>query len=133
MPVRAFDTNVVVRLLTTDDKAQAATAEALLHEPFLLLPSVLIETVGVLRTRYGYTRQTLSAKLNALLGLDMAVIVSPDAVEWAMLRHDEGADFADMLHAALAAEHDADSFATFDNRIKDRHLEGLPVRLERLA
>lgn len=45
------------------------------------------------------------------------IVTDDDAgIRWAILRHSEGADFADMLHMARAQS--ADRFVTFDQRVK---------------
>ena len=132
--VRVLDTNVLVRLITRDNDAQVEIAEALLLEgPFLLLPSVLIEMVWVASSRYAMPRGKIATELRKLLGMANAVIVSSSAVAWALTRFADGADFADMLHFALAEELEATSFATFDKRIKPHQVEGSSLRLERLA
>ena len=63
----ALVTNVVVRLLTNDDPAQASRAATLLAREQVLIPlSVVLETEWVLRSVYGLERGPV---VNALLGL----------------------------------------------------------------
>jgi predicted nucleic-acid-binding protein len=131
--VRTLDTNILVRLFAQDDERQTRIAVDLLSEPHLLLPSVLIELVWVLKSRYTFDHPRIAAQLRAILGSDQAVVVSPNAVSWALDRFEAGADFADMLHYALAEELEAMSFATFDKRIKPHQVEGSAVSLERLG
>jgi predicted nucleic-acid-binding protein len=131
--VRTLDTNVVVRLFVRDDDDQVAIAERLIVEaPFLVLPSVLIEAVWVAKSRYGMPRAAIVTEIAKVLGHENAVVVSPQAARWALDRFEAGADFADMLHYALAEELDATSFATFDKRIKPHQIAGSAVTLERL-
>ena len=131
--VRTLDTNVLVRLFVIDDSSQTAIAEELVAEPFLLLPSVLAELMWVLTSRYKWSRENIVPQLNYVLGLETATVGSANAVAWALQRYAAGADFADMLHFALAEELEATSFATFDKRIKPHQVEGSSLRLERLA
>jgi predicted nucleic-acid-binding protein len=109
----AIDTNVVIRLLTGDDPAQAARAKALFVGEVIFLPkTVILESEWVLRRLYKIDRV---AALNALSGLaslsnvrceDHQVVT--DAFTWA----GQGMDFADALH--LASAHGTEKFATFD-------------------
>ncbi len=131
--MRTLDTNVLVRLFVSDDERQEQIANALLEEPFLILPSVLIELIWVLSSRYKLKRAAFLPKLKVLLGTADANVVSDAAVMWALDRYEAGADFADMLHFALAEELEATSFATFDRRIKPHHITGLNLKLERLT
>jgi predicted nucleic-acid-binding protein len=131
--VRTLDTNILVRVFAQDDEKQTRIARGLLGEPHLLLPSVLVELIWVLQSRYGFGRDRIAAQLGAILGGPHAIVASPIAVRWALGRFEAGADFADMLHYALAEELEATSFATFDKRIKPHQVEGSTVTLERLA
>ena len=132
--VRTLDTNVVVRLFVRDDDDQVAIAERLVEDgSFLLLPSILIEAVWVGKSRYGMRRETIATELAKILGHENAIVVSSTAVAWALDRFGAGADFADMLHFALAEELEATSFATFDKRIKPHQVKGSTVTLERLG
>lgn len=132
--MRALDTNVVVRLFVRDDDEQTVIADALITDgAFLLLPSVLVETIWVAKSRYQMNHSKIAVELTKVLNHENAVVASPDAVAWSLKRFEAGADFADMLHFALAEELEATSFATFDRRIKDEHVAGSTVSLERLG
>ena len=128
--MRAIDTNVVVRLLERDDAGQLAVARELTFHPFLLLPTVILESIWVLQSRYRLERNEIAARLERLLGHAHARIASIDAVAWAFEAYKQGHDFADALHIALAAEADAESFASFDKNVQ--RIAGAPVRLEGL-
>jgi predicted nucleic-acid-binding protein len=131
--VRTLDTNILVRLFVSDDERQEQIALALLEEPFLILPSVLIELIWVLSSRYKLKRAAFLPKLRILLGMRDANLGSQAAIIWALDRYEAGADFADMLHYALAEELGAESFATFDKRIKPHQVTGSTVTLEQLG
>lgn len=112
--MRTLDTNILVRVIAQDDERQTRIAFGLLADPHLLLPSVLIELIWVLKSRYKLSHTRIAAQLRAILGSDQAVVVSPNAVSWAIDRFEAGADFADM-------------------RIKPHQVEGSTVSLERLG
>jgi len=132
--VRVLDTNVLVRLVVNDDERQVGIAREIIEQgPFVLLPSVLIETVWVARSRYRMAREDVARELKKILGAPTVVIVSQSAIAWAFERFEAGADFADMVHFALAEELEATSFATFDKRIKPHQIEGSAVSLEQLG
>ena len=118
----AVDTNIVIRLLTGDDPAQAERVKALFAAEVVFLPkTVILESEWVLRRLYKIER---TETLNALSGLaslsnvrceDQRAIT--DAFAWA----GQGMDFADALH--LASAHGAERFATFDEGMV-KHAKG---------
>lgn len=118
---------MVVRILTKDDAAQRVRAVALAEEDFMLTATVLVETDWVLRSVYGWDRRQRAAGLRLLLDLPRAVAI-PAHVHWALARMEQGADFADMMHIALAAG--ASSFATFDHRLARSAGPDTPVPVE---
>ena len=109
----AADTNIVVRLLTGDDPAQATRARRLFERETVFLPkTVMLETEWVLRSLY---RENADAIIDALEGLatlpntsceGQAVVLQ--ALAWSR----QGLDFADALH--LASSRATTGFATFD-------------------
>jgi predicted nucleic-acid-binding protein len=126
--MRAVDTNIVVRLLARDNDDQLAIAEKLIGEPFLILPTVILEAVWVLQVTYKVSRSELALKLNDLLGNSNAILVSGDALKQAVDDYAIGGDFGDSLHLALAGEADAASFATFDKKLaKSRQQSSIQI------
>ncbi|MEZ4303019.1 MAG: type II toxin-antitoxin system VapC family toxin [Polyangiaceae bacterium] len=112
----ALDTNVIVRVITRDDEAQARRGAALMRENDLWLSkTVLLETEWVLRFTYEYDAANVGLALSKLLGLQNLTVEEPHAVERALAWHREGMDFADALH--LASSGSAERFATFDRRM----------------
>jgi predicted nucleic-acid-binding protein len=123
------DTNVLVRLITGDDAAQAALALSALDQDFVLLATVMVEAEWVLRSRYRMDRPQRAAALKMIIDLPHAVDI-PENAEWALARMMEGADFADMMHVAAAKG--ASGFATFDKAVANDAGVGTPVPIETL-
>lgn len=124
----ALDTNVVLRFLVNDDKAQALKARQLIaSQSVSISPTVLLETEWVLRSGYGTAAKDLAPLLRALLGLENMCVAEPELIAEALRCYDSGMDFADALHLALAGE--ATQFASFDKRFaaKAARLKTRPV------
>ncbi len=130
--MRAIDTNILVRLVAQDHTSQLEVAFQLLDEEFLILPTVVLETEWVLRSSYGMDRQAIADELRDVLGHEMAKLVSGNAIYAALEKLEEGADFADALHASLALELGATTFATFD-KSAEKLLHKLPIQIEILS
>jgi predicted nucleic-acid-binding protein len=127
--MRAVDTNILIRLMIADDEDQLVAAEKIVSLPFLILPTVIMETVWVLTSNYRLTRYETVDRLQRVLGMASATLVSAEAVFFALEQFEQGADFADMLHVALAADATGTSFATFDQGIAKRS-NSLPIPIE---
>ena len=111
----ALDTNVVVRVLTNDDPAQARRATRLLTREEVFLPkTVVLESEWVLRHAYGLDRSVISRAFRKFLGLPTVSAEHSSAMDQALAWYDEGLDLADALHLASAREAGATGFATFD-------------------
>jgi predicted nucleic-acid-binding protein len=116
-----LDSNILVRLVTNDDPAQAAAALALMsrdpHEPLVISALVLAEVAWVLRSRYAYDRKEIGSALAYLIRIDRLFIFERAAVIQAVFRFTDDrshADFADYLIQALNAAAGADTTFTFD-------------------
>ena len=118
----AIDTNVLVRLLVSDDEAQYAAAQRLVdeaaaaEEPVLILLGALLETESVLRSRYKLDKASIAGAFCALLESADVEFEHPPTVEEALYvwaQHPQ-ADFADCLLAARAAHLGRSRFLTFD-------------------
>lgn len=109
----AIDTNVLVRFLTRDDKAQYRKVLALFAKNDIFIPAtVILETEWVLRYSYGFSPETILDAFTKTFGLPNVKIKNPDAVAQAIELTRHGLDFADALH--LSASHECKQFATFD-------------------
>ncbi|MFM9974693.1 MAG: type II toxin-antitoxin system VapC family toxin [Beijerinckiaceae bacterium] len=125
------DTNVIVRLIINDDPAQTSKARLLVErETLLLLPTVLLETVWVLGSVYGFGRDRIAEALKTLFGIRTLQPWDADAAMRAFDWFEAGCDFGDALH--LAASTAASSLVTFDKALaaKAKTLPGtIPVHL----
>ncbi len=117
----SVDTNLVVRLVTADEPAQAARAAALFRkEDVHVSDTVLLETEWVLRHAYALDGVTIRAALRRLLGLPNVHVADLALVANALSWNERGLDFADALHLAASARAGAKGFATFDRRLARR-------------
>ena len=117
--MRAVDTNVVVRLLTQDDLAQAARAAALIkREQVWVAKTVMLETGWVLRSLYGYKQKEVIAALRSFSGLKHVRLEDSHLIARALDWADAGMDFADALHVASMGP--ATSFVSFDEKLVAR-------------
>ncbi len=110
----AVDTNILVRVITRDDKAQAARAVAFLEEQerVFLAKTVLLEVEWVLRSTYKFTRGEVLSALRSMVSVDNVELEDEAVVEQAMDWYEQGMDFADGLHIASAGPNH--KFASFD-------------------
>ena len=101
----AVDTNVVVRVLTNDDPAQASAAATLLEREIVFLPvSVVLETEWVLRSVYGLDREAVARSLRCFLGVPNIRAEAAGRVGQALSWYEEGFDFADALRTWRARQ-----------------------------
>ena len=106
----ALDTNILVRLLVEDDKAQLAAAEKLIRgcanagETLFVPVTVALELEWVLRSGFGFDKAAVVQTLSKLLALVELTSESEGSLESATALYSRtSADFSDCLHAALAA------------------------------
>ncbi len=110
----AVDTNVLVRVITRDEKVQAARALAFLEEQerIFLAKTVLLELEWILRSTYKYTRGEVLAALRSVVSVGNVEVEDEAVVEQAMDWYEHGVDFADGLHIASSGHNP--KFASFD-------------------
>jgi len=115
----ALDTNVLVRLVTRDNEAQAQRAKAVFdaqeeHGSLFVSDIVLIELCWTLSRSYQLTRA-----LRALLGNSSIALESPRAVRDALNNFETlTVDFSDCLIVAKARDAGCSHTITFDRRMK---------------
>jgi len=107
--MRAVDTNVLVRLLTRDDRRQSARADAFVASGAWVSHLVLVETTWVLSTAYELDAKTIASAIEMLLSHESLSIAEPDVVRAALehFRRKPALGFSDclILEAARAAGH----------------------------
>lgn len=116
-----LDTNVVVRYLVQDDRAQAAVATALIERtldaesPGLITGITLCEIVWVLAECYAADRSRIDAVIEGLLTSRQLVVEASEEV-WNALSdwRDSDADFSDALIGRLVAAQGGEKTVTFD-------------------
>lgn len=119
----ALDTNVLVRLLTRDDEAQAQRAKAAFdahaEEGGLFVSDiVLVELCWVLTRSYGMMRADICRAVRALLDNASITLESPKAIQDALTHFEAGgADFPDCLIVAKAQHAGCRATLSFDRRM----------------
>lgn len=129
----AVDTNVLVRVVTRDDRDQARVAIEELRNRRIWIPkTVLLETEWVLRYSYRLDREVIAETVGKVLAYRKIEVEDREAVLKALGWYRLGMDFADALH--LASGSPADELVTFDRSFASaaERLEAEPpVRLLR--
>jgi predicted nucleic-acid-binding protein len=107
--MRAVDTNVLVRLVTRDDVAQVAAAEAFVAKGAWVSQLVLLEAVWVLGSVYELDAGRLATAVAMLLEHKDLTIEAADSVRDALLQYRKkpSVSFSDclVLEAARRAGH----------------------------
>jgi predicted nucleic-acid-binding protein len=102
--MRAVDTNVLVRLLVRDDKAQVNAAEAFIDKGAWVSHLVLAETVWVLDAVYERTSAQLATAIELLLNHQSLTLQDADVVASALnaFRARPSLGFSDCLVLEIA-------------------------------
>lgn len=121
----AVDTNVIVRLLVGDDRAQFTKARRLFEErsgqdgAIWVAQTVLVEMAWVLMRTYGRSRADVAGALRALASNATVALEEAASVADALALFEAGsADLADCLLAARAARQEVEFLATFDRGMR---------------
>jgi len=116
-----IDTNVLVRFIVQDDKAQAKMASALIlrhcsiENPGLISLIVLCEIVWVLSRAYGYSHEQVEATLRQILVTESFVVEQHELAWSAMLDYSKRlGDYADCLSARVNESNGTTTTVTFD-------------------
>ncbi len=120
----ALDTNVLVRYLVDDDKAQSAAAAAAIDravakgEAIFVSDLVLCETAWVLAGSYKVKRTAIAALLRDLLHAKQLAFAAPDELTRALDAFVRGTgDFADYLIREHAHTAGCATVLTFDRAL----------------
>ena len=111
------DTNLLVRIITEDDRKQAERAEAELEKADLIalpLPT-LCELVWVLSRGYGASPAEIAKAIRAFIN-DAKVILNRAVADAGLAMLDAGGDFADGVIAYEGSWLGADCFVSFDKK-----------------
>ena len=127
------DTNLLVRLVTLDDLAQAEVVERFLEqaERVILPITALCELCWVLTTAYQQPSTAVAESVEYLVGIPNAV-TDHYAVEIGLKVLRQGGDFADGAIAATGARAGGDHFATLDKQAA-RLLAGAGMKVHLLT
>ncbi len=117
--MRAVDTNVLVRLLTRDDKQQVASAEEFVFKGAWVSHLVLAETSWVLDSVYNRTREDIAKAVEMLLNHEHLTLQDQDVVEAAVakFRQHKGVTFSDVLVLEIARKSGHVPLGTFDRNL----------------
>lgn len=109
------DTNLLVRVITNDDEAQAEVARAELNDAeAVILPSVVLcELAWVLRKIYRHPANDIARAIRALIAGD-TVVIDHGSVDTGLAILDAGGDFADGVIAHEGRRIGGEMFVSFD-------------------
>jgi predicted nucleic-acid-binding protein len=118
-----LDTNILVRLLVTDNPDQTALAQHFVdtrctrESPGYINCVVLAELVWVLASVYGYRRSDIAGAVGKLLAGDDRVVEHHDEVRASLEDYKSGrADFVDAMILRINRSRGCEATATFDRR-----------------
>jgi predicted nucleic-acid-binding protein len=116
----ALDTNVLVRLVTGDDAAQAKRVAARIDsgDAFFVPLTVALELEWVLRGAYALAPSRIVAAFEALLSIRNLRFAEDQLLTRALNQCRKGMDFADALH--LEAAHGCSQMLSFDAKFRSR-------------
>jgi len=127
--VRALDTNVIVRFLLNDDKAQGGRARLLLQdaessgERLAITPPVVLETIWVLSAVYDFTRDETLRALELLLQMPVLEFDDYDSMQQLVrLGRNTRADLSDLLIGLASKARGCESTVTFEKGLEDTGL-----------
>lgn len=117
--MRAVDTNVLVRLLTRENAAQAAAADAFIERGAWVSHLALAETVWVLATVYERDARSIATAVDLLLNHSTLTVQDADAVAraLALFRERPTLGFSDCLMLEIARKAGHLPLGTFDRAL----------------
>ncbi len=126
----AIDTNVLVRLLVSDNHAQSKASHMLFAAEDIFIPdTVLLETEWVLRAAFELSPADICTALRRVCGLSNVTVSDGQRVAQVIDWHEMGFDFADAFHLALGKE--KNSLKTFDADFIKKAKKYTDLRVER--
>jgi predicted nucleic-acid-binding protein len=126
--MRAVDTNVLVRLVTRDDRKQVAAAESFVSKGAWVSTLVLTEATWVLTALYNLSQAEIATAIDMLLHHRDLIIQESDSVAAALeqYRKRPALGFSDCLILETARKVGHLPLGTFDRNLSKLHgAEGL--------
>ena len=115
----AVDTNVLVRFLVSDDRAQFEAAQAAFAVgPVWIAKTVLLETAWVLGSAHGFSEANVRDIFTKLLDTANIVVENSSDVSEALALATVGLEFADAIH--LTSRPPGATFLSFDKALVRR-------------
>lgn len=110
----SLDTNVLVRLVTNDDKNQANESACLIDSgvPLFVAITVILELEWVLRGAYKLNKSAILNVIENLLSIRNINFERHSDIELALTYYAKGVDFSDALHHCISTN--CNGFASFD-------------------
>lgn len=117
--MRAVDTNVLVRLITRDDRRQVAAAELFVSKGAWVSTLVLMEATWVLAAVYDLTHAEIATALDMLLHHRNLTLQEPDSVAAALelYRNRPALGFSDCLILETSRKAGHIPLGTFDRNL----------------
>jgi predicted nucleic-acid-binding protein len=117
--MRAVDTNVLVRLITRDDRKQVAAAESFVRKGAWVSTLVLMEAIWVLTAVYDLTHAEIATAIDMLLHHQDLTIQESDSVAAALeqYRSRPALGFSDCLILETARKAGHLPLGTFDRNL----------------
>ena len=114
--MRAVDTNVLIRLITRDDKRQVEAAEAFVAKGAWVSHLVLAETSWLLDSVYDRTPAQIAKAIGMLLDHKQLTLQERDVVEAALatFRNSKRVSFSDILILEIARKNGHLPLGSFD-------------------
>lgn len=123
--MHAIDTNVLVRLISRDDVEQTIRAEEDIKNGAWVSHIVLLESVWVLQSVYGLSKEKIRLIIEMLLKHNKLIFQYVDVIEQALLHYKNKPKlgFSDCLILATAQKAGYSPLSTFDKDLAK--LEGV--------
>lgn len=113
----SVDTNVLVRILTIENRAQVERAEAFISRGAWVSLIVLVETIWVLAAAYGRSKEQVATAVELLLSHETLVLDQPETVRAALetFRANTNVSFSDCLIVEAGRRSGHLPLGTFDS------------------
>jgi len=123
--MKALDTNVIIRFLLVDDKAQARSVKALFElaektgEQYFVTTPMILEMIWVLSAVYGFAREEVLHALELLTEMPILAFESYESVRQVVtLGRNTRADIPDLLIGLSGRTAGCETTLTFEKGLK---------------